>query len=82
MLHVRCSWQAWAVQHLASKYSHLCTIDHSLSAHWAFVWGVKGRQDKARLLDVIRNEPKWISRTEGARDPLAFIGEARYAINM
>ncbi len=40
-------------------------------------------QDKARLLDIIRNEPKWISPKEGARDPLASIGEVRKsAINI
>jgi benzoyl-CoA 2,3-dioxygenase component B len=40
-------------------------------------------QDKAMLLDIIRNEPKWISPKEGARDPLASIGEVRKsAINI
>ncbi len=40
-------------------------------------------QDKARLLDIIRNEPKWISPKEGARDPLASIAEVRKsAINI
>jgi len=40
-------------------------------------------QDKAMLLDIIRNEPKWIAPKEGARDPLASIGEVRKsAINI
>jgi hypothetical protein len=35
------------------------------------------------LLDIIRNEPKWIAPKEGARDPLATIGEVRKsAINI
>ncbi len=40
-------------------------------------------KDKALLLDIIRNEPKWIAPKEGARDPLASIGEVRKsAINI
>ncbi len=40
-------------------------------------------RDKAILLDIIRNEPKWIAPKEGARDPLASIGEVRKsAINI
>jgi benzoyl-CoA 2,3-dioxygenase component B len=40
-------------------------------------------KDKATLLDIIRNEPKWIGPKEGARDPLATIGEVRKsAINI
>lgn len=40
-------------------------------------------KDKATLLDIIRNEPKWIAEKEGARDPLASIGEVRKsAINL
>jgi benzoyl-CoA 2,3-epoxidase subunit B len=40
-------------------------------------------KDKATLLDIIRNEPKWIAEKEGARDPLATIGEVRKsAINL
>lgn len=40
-------------------------------------------KDKATLLDIIRNEPKWIAPKEGARDPLATIGEVRKsAINI
>ena len=42
-----------------------------------------GAQDKATLLDIIRNEKKWIKEKEGARDPLATIGEPRKsAINI
>jgi benzoyl-CoA 2,3-dioxygenase component B len=40
-------------------------------------------KDKTVLLDIIRNEPKWIAPKEGARDPLASIGEVRKsAINV
>jgi benzoyl-CoA 2,3-dioxygenase component B len=40
-------------------------------------------EDKATLLDIIRNEKKWIAEKEGARDPLASIGEVRKsAINL
>jgi benzoyl-CoA 2,3-dioxygenase component B len=40
-------------------------------------------QDKTMLLDIIHNEPKWIVPKEGARDPLASIGEVRKsAINL
>jgi hypothetical protein len=40
-------------------------------------------QDKVTLLDIIRNEPKWIAAKDGARDPLASIGEVRKsAINI
>ena len=40
-------------------------------------------QDKNQLLDIINNEPKWISPKEGARDPLSSIGEVRKsAINI
>lgn len=40
-------------------------------------------KDKETLLDIIRNEPKWIAPKEGARDPLATIGEVRKsAINI
>lgn len=39
--------------------------------------------DKAQLLDIIRNEPRWIAPKEGARDPLSSIGEVRKsAINI
>ena len=35
------------------------------------------------LLDIIHNEKKWIAEKEGARDPLASIGEVRKsAINL
>lgn len=40
-------------------------------------------KDKVMLLDIIRNEPRWIAPKEGARDPLASIGEVRKsAINL
>ena len=40
-------------------------------------------EDKALLLDIIANEKKWIVAKEGARDPLATIGEPRKsAINL
>ena len=40
-------------------------------------------EDKVLLLDIIRNEKKWIAEKEGARDPLASIGEVRKsAINL
>jgi benzoyl-CoA 2,3-dioxygenase component B len=40
-------------------------------------------QDKATLLDIIRNERKWIKEKEGARDPLETIREPRRsAINL
>ena len=40
-------------------------------------------EDKKLLLDIIRNEKKWIAEKEGARDPLATIGEPRKsAINI
>ncbi len=40
-------------------------------------------QDKKLLLDIIGNEPQWILPKEGARDPLATIGEVRKsAINI
>jgi len=40
-------------------------------------------KDKQTLLDIIRNEKKWIKEKEGARDPLATIGEPRKsAINI
>jgi benzoyl-CoA 2,3-dioxygenase component B len=39
--------------------------------------------DKKLLLDIINNEKKWIAPKEGARDPLASIGEVRKsAINL
>ncbi len=39
--------------------------------------------DKQLLLDTINNEKKWIAEKEGARDPLASIGEVRKsAINI
>jgi len=39
--------------------------------------------DKAELLDIIRNEKKWIKEKEGARDPFSTIGEPRRsAINL
>jgi benzoyl-CoA 2,3-dioxygenase component B len=40
-------------------------------------------KDKTLLLDIIRNEKKWIKEKEGARDPLATIGEPRKsAVNL
>lgn len=40
-------------------------------------------EDKKLLLDIISNEKKWIVPKEGARDPLASIGEVRKsAINL
>jgi hypothetical protein len=40
-------------------------------------------EDKKVLLDIISNEKKWIAPKEGARDPLASIGEVRKsAINL
>ena len=40
-------------------------------------------KDKDLLLDIIRNEKKWIKEKEGARDPLSTIGEPRKsAINI
>jgi len=40
-------------------------------------------EDKKLLLDIIANEPRWIAPKEGARDPLATIGEVRKsAINI
>ena len=40
-------------------------------------------EDKKLLLDIINNEKKWIVPKEGARDPLASIGEVRKsAINL
>jgi benzoyl-CoA 2,3-epoxidase subunit B len=40
-------------------------------------------EDKKLLLDTIANEKKWIAPKEGARDPLASIGEVRKsAINL
>jgi benzoyl-CoA 2,3-dioxygenase component B len=40
-------------------------------------------EDKKLLLDIISNEKKWIAPKEGARDPLASIGEVRKsAINL
>jgi len=40
-------------------------------------------EDKKLLLDIISNEEKWIAPKEGARDPLASIGEVRKsAINL
>jgi len=42
-----------------------------------------GTEDKKLLLDIINNEKKWIAPKEGARDPLASIGEVRKsAINL
>ena len=42
-----------------------------------------GVNDKKLLLDIISNEKKWIAPKEGARDPLASIGEVRKsAINL
>jgi benzoyl-CoA 2,3-dioxygenase component B len=42
-----------------------------------------GVEDKKLLLDIISNEKKWIAPKEGARDPLASIGEVRKsAINL
>ncbi len=40
-------------------------------------------KDKTLLLDILRNEKKWIKAKEGARDPLSTIGEPRKsAINI
>jgi hypothetical protein len=40
-------------------------------------------EDKKQLLDIIANEKSWIQVKEGARDPLATIGEPRKsAINL
>ena len=40
-------------------------------------------KDKELLLDIIRNEKKWIKEKGGARDPLSTIGEPRKsAINL
>ena len=40
-------------------------------------------EDKKLLLDIITNEKRWIAPKEGARDPLASIGEVRKsAINL
>jgi hypothetical protein len=40
-------------------------------------------EDKTLLLDIIRNEKKWIVAKEGGRDPLATISEPRKsAINL
>lgn len=40
-------------------------------------------EDKKMLLDIISNEKRWITPKEGARDPLASIGEVRKsAINL
>ncbi len=40
-------------------------------------------EDKKLLLDIISNEKRWIAPKEGARDPLASIGEVRKsAINL
>ncbi len=40
-------------------------------------------EDKKMLVEIIRNEPKWIVPKEGAKDPLATIGEPRKsAINL
>jgi hypothetical protein len=40
-------------------------------------------EDKKLLLDIIGSEKKWIAPKEGARDPLASIGEVRKsAINL
>jgi benzoyl-CoA 2,3-epoxidase subunit B len=40
-------------------------------------------KDKTLLLDIIRNEKKWIKEKEGARDPLSTIGEPRKsAVNL
>jgi len=40
-------------------------------------------EDKKILLDIIRNEPKWIVAKEGAKDPLLTIGEPRKsAVNL
>jgi benzoyl-CoA 2,3-dioxygenase component B len=40
-------------------------------------------EDKKVLLDIISNEKRWIAPKEGARDPLASIGEVRKsAINL
>jgi hypothetical protein len=42
-----------------------------------------GVKDKELLLDIIRNEKKWIKEKEGARDPLSTISEPRKsAINL
>jgi benzoyl-CoA 2,3-epoxidase subunit B len=42
-----------------------------------------GVEDKKLLLDIISNEKQWIAPKEGARDPLASIGEVRKsAINL
>ncbi len=42
-----------------------------------------GLKDKELLLDIIRNEKKWIKEKEGARDPLSTIAEPRKsAINI
>ena len=34
-------------------------------------------EDKKKLMDIIRNEPRWIAERKGAKDPLLTIGEVR-----
>ena len=42
-----------------------------------------GAADKTLLMDILRNEKKWIKAKDGARDPLSTIGEPRKsAINL
>jgi len=36
-------------------------------------------EDRNLLLDIIKNEPKWIAERKGAKDPLLTIGEVRKA---
>jgi len=55
--------------------------DRAYAEHWEEY--LPSARDKETLLDIIRNEKKWIKEKEGARDPLATIGEPRKsAINI
>src|SRR4051794_1741583 len=55
--------------------------DSEYAAHVKDV--LPNEEDKKMLLDIIRNEPRWIVPKEGAIDPLSTIGEPRKgAINL
>jgi hypothetical protein len=69
----------------AGKHFHCETGEavDELAYHDHLAETLPSAQDKALLLDIIRNEKKWIKGKEGARDPFATIAEPRRsAINL
>ncbi len=70
----------WAGQRFHAKTGE--AIDDSSYAQHLMEY-LPSAEDKKLLLDIISSEKRWIAPKEGARDPLASIGEVRKsAINL